>query len=404
MSPFTIARLTVPDSLSAPGGAEFAATVEVRNASEIRAYGTPEIGVDPAETLSEWHDPQAPHALWAAWCDGRIVGRGVHEWATADPEIGWVDVDVHPDFEGRGIGTALTDAVEDFAVTLGQKRLVSYAVSPYAASSAKLAGGPELAVSGRPAASELPTVSGPPAVSGRPAASELPTVRSTPPFLVPPTGAGSISATGREARFLLARGYRLEQVTRASRYALPPDHDELMRLYALAETAAGPDYRVHTWRGLSPHNWLDDLGILRTRMSTDAPTAGLEEPEDVWDAARIADTERREALTTRVTLTAVVEYLPSGRLAGGTWLTVPADLSRAVSQDDTLVLREHRGRRLGMLLKVANLLWLTEIAPGHPSVITWNAEENRPMLSVNEAIGFVGIGSEGAWRRDLVPQ
>jgi GNAT superfamily N-acetyltransferase len=72
-----------------------------------------------------------------------------------------------------------------------------------------------------------------------------------------------------------------------------------------------------------------------------------------------------------------------------------------VTQEDTLVLREHRGHRLGMLLKVANLQYLEQVAPGHPGVLTWNAEENRAMLDVNEAVGFEPIGYEGAWRKDL---
>ena len=55
-----------------------------------------------------------------------------------------------------------------------------------------------------------------------------------------------------------------------------------------------------------------------------------------------------------------------------------------------------------MLLKAANLVWLDEVWPGHPSVITYNAEENRHMLAVNEALGFVPFVYEGAWRKDLV--
>jgi hypothetical protein len=55
-----------------------------------------------------------------------------------------------------------------------------------------------------------------------------------------------------------------------------------------------------------------------------------------------------------------------------------------------------------MLLKAANLLELDAVAPGHPSVVTWNAEENRHMLDVNERIGFVPMAAvDGAWRRDL---
>jgi hypothetical protein len=70
-----------------------------------------------------------------------------------------------------------------------------------------------------------------------------------------------------------------------------------------------------------------------------------------------------------------------------------------VEQQDTLVLREHRGHRLGMLLKVANLRQLALQFPEQSAVTTFNAEENRFMLDVNEALGFTPMGYEGAWRR-----
>ena len=50
-------------------------------------------------------------------------------------------------------------------------------------------------------------------------------------------------------------------------------------------------------------------------------------------------------------------------------------------------------------MKLANIEHLERVALGHPSISTSNAEENRPMLSVNEAVGFVPVGYEGAWKR-----
>jgi len=220
------------------------------------------------------------------------------------------------------------------------------------------------------------------------------------PRLTPPTGAGSLPADSVPVRWLLGRGFRLEQVERGSRFPLPADADGLARHRAEAERAAGPEYAVRTWTGPAPERWHADLALLYMRMSTDAPSAGLEEAEDLWTAERVAS---REAVIPPAAdrLTAVVEHLPSGELAGFTRLLVPHDVRRPAEQGATLVRREHRGHRLGMLLKIANLQLLEAERPGHPSVLTWNAEENRYMLDVNEAVGFEPIGYEGGWRKDL---
>ncbi|MFC0678648.1 GNAT family N-acetyltransferase [Lysobacter korlensis] len=356
MDEFTIDELTIPASLDVPDADDFRATVAVRNACERDGYGTDELSYSAEELLPGWQNVEhEPKRLLAARVRGEIVARGIYETQPNETESAWLQVQVHPDYRGLGIGTALSDRLEDLAAEAGKRKVIVYAVSK-----------------------------------------QGPGER-----LEPPTGFGSVPLGNPEVRFLLGRGYTLEQVERGSRLPLPIEERALEERLASASAASGADYRLHTWTDRTPERWREDMALLFTRMSTDAPTAGLEEPEDIWTVERLVATEEKEEQSPRTALAAAVEHVPSGRLAGFTILSVPAELDRPVSQEDTLVLREHRGKRLGMLLKVANLLHLQRERPGHPSVLTFNAEENRHMLSVNEAVGFAPMAYEGGWKKVL---
>jgi hypothetical protein len=57
-------------------------------------------------------------------------------------------------------------------------------------------------------------------------------------------------------------------------------------------------------------------------------------------------------------------------------------------QGGTLVLPDHRGRRLGMGVKVANLRELRAAFPSCAEVVTGNAGVNAAMNAVNDRLGF----------------
>ncbi len=358
MMSFQIEELPIPETIDdSPAARDFVDSVAARNAAEAAVTGSTELSYRAEELLPGWRPSEHEERhLFGARVDGRIVARGTYESPTDGDasNTAWAIVQVHPDATGRGIGRALADRVEEFARTRGRTQVHVYAGTA-------------------------------PADGAR---------------VEPPTGFGSLPASGREVRFLQARGYSLEQVVRGSRLPLPVAPALLAERRAIAEAKSG-GYRVHRWVRVAPEEFLDDLAMLATRMSTDAPSGGLDEEEDVWTVERWRDQEREQQDSPRVILFAAVEHVESGHLVGYTELSVPPEVHRPADQGDTIVMREHRGHRLGMLLKLANIAYLEEVSPGHPSITTFNAEENRPMLDVNEAVGFAPFTYEGAWQKKL---
>jgi RimJ/RimL family protein N-acetyltransferase len=67
----------------------------------------------------------------------------------------------------------------------------------------------------------------------------------------------------------------------------------------------------------------------------------------------------------------------------------------------TLVDPAHRGHRLGLAVKVANLRLLQEERPDVARLTTYNAEVNSHMIGVNEAMGFRPIARLGDFQKML---
>jgi len=136
-------------------------------------------------------------------------------------------------------------------------------------------------------------------------------------------------------------------------------------------------------------------------MSTDAPLGELQTEEEQWDADRVLEQLSVIRAQGRRRVETVAVERATGRLVAFTDLAVSAHTPVLAYQWETLVLKEHRGRRLGQLVKAANLRALLRELPDVRRVTTWNAEGNAPMLAVNRAMGFVTIGRWTEWQKVL---
>ncbi|TFV91063.1 GNAT family N-acetyltransferase [Blastococcus sp. CT_GayMR16] len=197
---------------------------------------------------------------------------------------------------------------------------------------------------------------------------------------------------GRE--FALRHGWTCDLLETRRDLLLPPDEQALAALEAEARSAS-VGYELITWRDRTPDDLLDDRAVLERRMTTDAPHGELPVEEEHWDGERIREYEAAHVARGRTVLSAGA--VRDGRLVAFTDLQVPLAQPERAQQAGTLVLREHRGHRLGALLKAAVLRELTATMPQVRRISTYNSDSNLPMVAVNEALGFRPVGHLSSW-------
>ena len=196
--------------------------------------------------------------------------------------------------------------------------------------------------------------------------------------------------------FALRHGFRCDLVETRRDLLLPVDEQRLAALEAEARRASR-GYELVTWRDRTPEPLLAGRALLEQRMTTDAPHGDLPVEEQHWDGARVREYEQVHLDRGRTVLSAGAVH--DGRLVAFTDLHVPLAHPERANQAGTLVLREHRGHRLGALVKTAVLRELAAALPAVRRVSTYNAEDNAPMVAVNDALGFVPAGHLSSWSR-----
>lgn len=172
----------------------------------------------------------------------------------------------------------------------------------------------------------------------------------------------------------------------------------LSELRAAAQPAAA-GYGLERWQGMIPEDQLAGVAAVNEAMG-DAPRDEDEESQQ-WDAGRVRDDMTRVAASGHRVYTVAARHDRTGELAGLTQVTVdPADPAWGY-QELTAVARQHRGHRLGLLLKVAMLEWLAREEPRLRTIITGNADANQHMIAINEALGYQVLDRWRSWQLDV---
>jgi GNAT superfamily N-acetyltransferase len=196
-----------------------------------------------------------------------------------------------------------------------------------------------------------------------------------------PTGAGDPGV-----ELLRGRGYTLEvgEVQRTLRLPAPV---ELLDRLAAEAARHHEEYTLRSWVDRCPDELVASYGRLLGKLVLEAPSGGLEVEEEVYDEERIRDQEATMKAGGRSSIVTVAQDRNDDVVAY-TELSVPTDDKPKAYQWGTLVDPGHRGRRLGLAVKVANHRLLQERMPHVQEVLTFNAAVNDHMIAVNEALGF----------------
>jgi len=360
-APYLIEPLALPAALDSPDAGNFLEFSALSDALVLEVWGTLDRATPAEARLRYWRDDAYTRTrLFYVRVNGKMAARS---WIRCELQdnlsSALLHVDVLAGFTGRGIGRALLAHAEACAQTEGRTILQSFTEHP----------------------------DGHDTEDGE--------------LIRPVTGTGGLPAAAREVRFAAAAGYQLEQVERFSSLDLARAAGGLNDLEQAA-LAKAEHYELLSWTDRCPDDLVDQLAVLMSRMSTDAPMGGLSYEEETWDAARVRHVEGIWKQAGNDSLVSVARHRGSGKLAAYSVVQVAHAKPWLASQDDTLVARDHRGHRLGMLVKILNLRRLLAEYPAVERVTTFNAAENDHMLSINVALGFRPAGWDGEWQR-VVP-
>lgn len=273
--------------------------------------------------------------LWVAREGGAMLGYAFTHLPVEDnTDSAYIRGTVHPKARRQGVGGTLMDISLDHARNEGRKRFYATA----------LRGGP---------------------------------------------GAAALQAMG-----FSSEGLGVNAVRRVEVHDAP--HGLWDRLYDEAAAHAA-DYELVHLVGPTPDDMLDDMVTLHAAIN-DAPPGDPDDEEDYWDANRVRAYDNAMAGRRQTVYRVMARHRGTGEWAGISMLCVDEFLPTIAFQEDTSVVRAHRGHRLGLLMKADMLRWISQERPEVAATDTWNATTNHHMIAVNERLGARVIAHYESYR------
>lgn len=269
--------------------------------------------------------------------------------------MGYLDLTVHPDHRGHGIGSSLLTDGERLLAEWGRTTVLVWSMVSTAVS------------------------------------------QETQGTIVDPAGTISLRTDGPTVRFALDRGYAFSQAERHSVQRLPVPEEVLTAAMNEAEPKAA-GYELVQFTGEPPAELAEGIAPLFAAMATDPPLGAVDWRPEVWDRDRVVRAYEHMARG-QEPYTTLARHIDSGKIVAFTQLKAPHDKPEVIYQENTLVLRNHRGHALGLWIKAANCALMSRERPSALRVHTWNADENDYMLSINTRLGYRRENIGAAWQK-----
>jgi GNAT superfamily N-acetyltransferase len=194
---------------------------------------------------------------------------------------------------------------------------------------------------------------------------------------LPPGGSGTSEAFATAVSYAVASRESIKELTLA---------DFRARRSGL-DVPVADGYRVITFDTVCPDEHLASYGRLLGMLLDEVPLGDLDLEDSEWTPERIRAAEQRQVAIGRHVHTAMA-LAADGSVAGVSDVRVDDSDPAHGQVGITIVDPAHRGRRLGLALKLATHDLAVATYPSLVSVDTSNAEVNTWMNAVNEALGY----------------